>query len=325
MNITAFKKWLKDAEKKNLILVNGEEDYFKVKVKEHILKAHDNAEYFSFTQDELNVEKAKSIILDSETMPFFGGDKVFYLRDVDKLHKSVIELFNDYFNNLPETSVFILSSTKLDGRSSFYKKLVKKGAALKATPLYDNKCGEWIRQFADNLGKKLERDAENLILELVGTSLIGLENELIKIANYVKDRKTIANEDILAVTNSIKANTVFDLADAIGSGDKVRALFLLNKIRDQGVHEIMALVMISRHFRYILRIQELKREGCGDREIASKLKINPYFLTGYVAQANKIKPDRALNFYNEVIKTDLKLKSMNWDSQQIAERLILSF
>ena len=93
---------------------------------------------------------------------------------------------------------------------------------------------------------------------------------------------------------------------------------------DQGSNEIMMLSMIARHFRFILRIQELLKHNTGRNQIATQLGVRPFFVDNYITQARRIPEKLALNFYKKICDTDRDLKSFNWDKKKIAENLILS-
>jgi len=324
VKVKEFKKWLNTCSQKSLILINGPEDYFKVAIKACIQDSSENADCFYYSSDEISVEKASDIISDASTIPFLCEKKIYYIRDVDKLPAKIQSIFSGFFSDLPYFTLFILSATSLDGRTSFFKKIKKYGKIFNAATPYKNECVEWIDYLLERNDVKMDVEGKNLLIELVGTSLISIESEIKKITSYVEGRETISAEDILAVTGHIKINSIFELTDAIGCCDCVTALYLLKNLTDQGVNEIVILTMIARHFRFLLRIQDMKRRDIPRSQIQTVLKINPCFLDGYFRQASHISSSRIFDFYKKIFETDVALKSINRNPEAIAESLILS-
>ena len=324
MKVNAFHKWLDSCNKVPLLLINGPEDFFKLETIKKLRIQYPNSEYFSYISDEINLGKATEIVTDADTVPFLSDKKIFYLRDIDKFNEKVLSIFNDYFDSIPPHSIFVLAASALDGRTKFFKKINKTGAVLKASSLYENECSEWVSFLLKRLDKTIDRDAENLFISLIGNSLVAIENELKKLCVFTKDKNNITYEDILTATHSIKISSIFELTDSIGNRDYVQALALLKKMTDQGTNEIVILSMVARHFRIILNIQDLLRRKWDRSKIASELKINPYFINNYISQSSRIPVNKAHDFFLKICEADLTLKSLNWNSKQITESLVLS-
>ena len=60
-------------------------------------------------------------------------------------------------------------------------------------------------------------------------------------------------------------------------------------------------------------------------EIASELKINPYFINNYIDQANRISFEKSLAFYKKICHTDFLLKTSKSSPSQTIENLILTY
>jgi DNA polymerase-3 subunit delta len=99
------------------------------------------------------------------------------------------------------------------------------------------------------------------MVELAGSALGLLEQELAKVASYVGDRAKIGNEDVRQLVGGWKAETTWAMIDAIRDGNPATALACLNKLMAAGESAPKLLGGINYVFRKFAHATEMSRTG----------------------------------------------------------------
>ena len=158
-----------------------------------------------------NAEQAASRIRSTiealQTLPFFGGGKLVWLKNANCLGDSVIGRAASVLEALEQLSnvldagfgndvTFLLSATDLDKRRSFYKALAKRAEVQVFDRLDSSRVGweeeatEIVRARAKKRKLQFEDEALDLFVLLTGGDTRQIENELEKIDLYLGARGT---------------------------------------------------------------------------------------------------------------------------------------
>ncbi len=226
-----------------------------------------------------NSEHASSIcanvIQALQTLPFFGGGKVVWLKSANFLGDTVIgkaEASITGFENildvleqgLPGDVHFVLSASSIDKRRGSYKRLTK----LANTQTHDrpdtSKAG-WeaavlaqARQRAQSLGLSFETGSLELLVQMAGDDTRQMENELDKIDIYLGERRRAGIQTVRTLVATSRAGVLWDVGNAIGERDLKRALELVNLLLFQGQNAIgLLLAAIVPKIRNLLLTKDL--------------------------------------------------------------------
>ena len=186
------------------------------------------------------------------TFPFFGGEKLVWLKSVnfladDQLGRSqaVIEALEKLAETLsggfPESTRFLLSAVGVDKRRTFYKTLTK----LAKVEVFDKvdagksgweeEAGALVDAMARERGLSLATEAGELFVLFTGGDRRTIGNELEKIDLYLgADRRAVTIEDVRLLVPLSRAGIVFEIGNAIAERDLGRALGLLDQLLFQG-------------------------------------------------------------------------------------------
>jgi len=179
------------------------------------------------------------------TLPFFGGAKVVWLKDCNFLgddrtatSKGVTEALGDLAKVLKEFRWegvrLLVSAGKVDKRKTFYKTLGKLGnvESFAGLSIDDRDWADKAETIAYQHFKQLEKqiDAEALanLVANVGPNAAQLASEVEKISLYAGDRNEITVRDVEAVSVKNKQAKAFALGDALGDRDLPRLLRTLD-------------------------------------------------------------------------------------------------
>ncbi len=186
------------------------------------------------------------------TFPFFGGEKLVWLKSVnfladDQLGRSqavieALEKLTETLNGgLPESTRFLLSAVGVDKRRTFYKTLTKlakvevfdKVDAGKAG--WEEEAGALVDGMARERGLRLSAEAGELFVLFTGGDRRTIENELEKIDLFLgPDRRNVTIEDVRLLVPLSRAGIVFEIGNAIAERNLSRALGLLDQLLFQG-------------------------------------------------------------------------------------------
>ncbi len=237
-----------------------------------------------------NVDHAERIIYrvleDLQTMPFFGGDKVVWLKSATFLADNVTgrstrtlegleKLGKLLLEGLPENTKFILTATDVDKRRSFYN-VLKKATNLEVFDVIDTSKQGWeglvmrlVEDRAEEYQMRFEPAALELFVMLAGEHTQQIDNELAKLDLYVGKDRAVTPDDVRMIVSQTKNGIIWDLGDAIGARQLPRALKVLEQLLHQGENAIgILLAAIVPRVRNLFQARELA-EVYGVKNISS--------------------------------------------------------
>ncbi len=197
------------------------------------------------------VAKIHSAIEALLTFPFFGGEKLVWLKSCsfladDQLGRSesvidaLLRLTETLNGGVPESTRFLLSAVGVDKRRSFYKTLSK----LAKVEVYDKldagkdgweeAAADLVGQLARERGLRLSAGASDLFVLSTGGDRRTIGSELEKLQLYLGDRREVTEEDVRLLVPQSAESVVFEIGNAIAARDLRRALDLLDQLLFQG-------------------------------------------------------------------------------------------
>ncbi len=201
-----------------------------------------------------NSEHAARIVRNTmealQTLPFFGGEKVVWLKGATFLADNITgraqttiaaldQLMALLTPGLPPDVKFVLSASDVDKRRSFYLNL-KKVAQVEVFDLIDTSRAGWEEQVArlveERAGEyRLDFDAEALELftMLAGEDTRQIENELEKLDLYLGDQRRVRMEDVRSIVSQTKSGVVFELGNAIAQRQLAYSLALVDQLLEE--------------------------------------------------------------------------------------------
>lgn len=181
-----------------------------------------------------------------QTLPFFGGGKVIWLKDCNFLgdertasSAAVTQLLGELAQELKDfrwdNVRLLISAGKVDKRKVFYKALDKIGQVENFAGLSSDdkdwaaKAESWAEAQLKAAGKRISDSALAEFVACIGPNPRQLSSEAEKLSLYVGDRETITQEDVDAIVTKNKQSRAFALADALGDRDLPRVLRTLDE------------------------------------------------------------------------------------------------
>lgn len=254
----------------------------------------------------------------ARSFPMMGERMVVIVKEAQDVKN--LENFEPYLDTLPETTllVFVYKYKKLDKRKTFAKKLDKKGVYFESKKLYDNNIPGWIQGYLKDKGYSIQPKATQMLADYLGTDLHKIANELQKLIISLPKNKSIDDADVERNIGISKDFNVFELQNAIGSHDVLKANRIVNYFGDN-TKENPLLVTAINLYSYYTKIMKLHcTQDKSQGNLASVLGVSPFFVKDYLAAARNIPPQMCIR--NISILREFDMKSKGYDSGDTSEK-----
>ena len=177
----------------------------------------------------------KTVKAELQTVGMFVSSRLVVVEDADDFVTKYRELLEAYCLKPASRSVLVLECKSWKSNTRLAKKIVEMGLELDCGELAAGPLQKWITEFAaTEHGKQISRDAASLLVELAGTGLGQLSQELAKLSSYVGDRPQIKPEDVRQLVGGWKAEETWTMTNAVRDGNPELALTCLAKLLHAG-------------------------------------------------------------------------------------------
>jgi DNA polymerase-3 subunit delta len=221
--------------------------------------------------------RIRSAVEALQTLPFFGGGKLVWLKNANFLADNKIgtsAAVQDALQNLSATLEgdlgggevkFLLSAPDVDKRRSFYKALAKR-AELQVFDKLDSTRSGWeesaldlVQSLGQQRGLRFEEEALDVFVLLTGGDRRTIENELEKLDLFLgKKERRVTWENVRTLVPLSRAGVIFELGNALAARQLEQALGLVRQLLDQGESAIgILLVALIPTVRNLLLAKDL--------------------------------------------------------------------
>jgi DNA polymerase-3 subunit delta len=230
------------------------------------------AEYGELALERLDAEEAEpAAVLEAvQSLPFLASRKLVVVRNLSA-NKAAAEQIEQIIDSAGDGTDIVFYEPSPDKRTAVYKVLKSKTQLEEYNELDTHGLAKWLAAEAEKLGGKISQSDASYLVERVGNNQELLANELDKLLTYEPDISR-TNIDLLTVKNP--QSKVFDLLDAMFSGQKKRALELYDEQRAQKVEPQAIMAMMA--WQLDLIALALYGQGKDANQIAKDAGVSPY-------------------------------------------------
>jgi DNA polymerase-3 subunit delta len=210
------------------------------------------------------------------TFPFFGGEKLVWLKNANFLAdtqsgkaaatlEALEKLMETLTGGFPENTRFLISALDPDKRRTFYKSLGKVAKVEVHDKIDPNKSG-WeeeagmlVQVAASERGLRLTPAALELFTLYTGGERRAIENELEKLDLYLGEAvREVDDETVRMLVPLSRLGIIWELGNALSERNVHRALRLLEQLLFQGETAIgILIVVIIPTVRNLLLVKDL--------------------------------------------------------------------
>ena len=304
----------------------------------------------------------RSTIAALQTLPFFGGGKLVWLKsanflsdDVKGKSVNVLEPLEELGailkGGLPDDVTFLLSAIDPDKRRSFYKTLTK----LADTQIFDEpdlnrsgweeNAGEIVRTEAKKRSLEFEEEALELFVLSTGGDSGVVANELEKLVLYAPEG-AVTTEQVRALVPISRAAVIFELGNALARRDATLALNLVRDLLDQGETAIGILLatilptirnlllakdLMERHqlprphapFAFISALNRLPAKETEHLPRKKDGTLNGYALGIAAMNAHRFETDQLVRGMEACLQANLELVTTQLDQELVLTEIVV--
>ena len=239
----------------------------------------------------------EAIISACNSFSLFGEGPFVVLKNLDAWNAAQKAVVVDYLQDPSPGADLILLGKKLGSREKLLSAVKRSGEVHTFEQPKGKALVRWVVGYAKKLGLDLpEEVAEDLTQRCSGDKM-RLIQETEKLALYVGE-DTATHEDVAALCPPDVQSNIFAFVDALASGERDRALRLLEDLINTGEPPLRLTFMVRRQFQLVARSRALLQRGASLKEVASQLKVPPFVARKLEEQGRKLNEEdleRALN------------------------------
>ena len=281
-SITEITKFYSKEKFLPIYFICGEDEYSIDVAVEAIEKAAAPLLLSDFDKEIFTADKNQNLvqILDvAHSFPFGGSKKLVVIKNFEKFSDKK-ELSN-YISAPPEFTVLVvIQSGKIsDLNKEPYSTLLGKNCIFEARIATGEELVEWLVKKSNKIGINFSDDNARTLIEIVGEDKSLLEMQLQKFMNYAGSSSEIPFDLIKKLSSPTKEYSIFDLQDAIGKGDKGKALDIAYNLLDAGVEIVYIINMLAKFILTVAQMSELLKLKISDFEAAKSANVSyGYFM-----------------------------------------------
>lgn len=289
---------------------------------------------FSFRSFDGCTAELRSVLDELATVSLFGGGtrlvRLFDADDFVSKHRPALE---KYVTKPCSTGILVLEVRAWPSNTRLYKMVAASGLAVDCNAPSAAKLTKWLSSWADHRHqRKLASAAAQQLVELVGTELGLLDQELSKLAGASATSREITVDLVRDLVGGWRARTTWDMLDAAAAGNSPEALRQLDRLLTAGSNEVGLFAQISYTLRQFAaatrKIEESQVDGrrlsLRDALVQAGAKNTPFILDKAEAQLRQIGRERGARLYAWLLEADLGLKgNSHLPARAVLEQLLV--
>ncbi len=232
----------------------------------------------------------------------------------------------DFFaSDMPESTVLVFVDGEVNkkGNNPLLALFGPYAKVMTYQLLKGEKLRSWIQNEVSLRGAAISNTAANLLIELAGTDLWRLNNEIDKLIAFCTGNR-IEEDDVKKLTSYTGDVNIFLLVDAVLERRSREAYELLRRLFQSGAAPSYIITMISRQLRLIVMVKELAPR-MNRTQIKSKIGIfSDTVLDRTIVQARTYTTEHIKTAYRKILEADIAIKSGKYIDEDLAIELLVS-
>ena len=286
----------------------GAERFLKLEVL-NLLDSENDDDAASVTRVAGKDADLRSVTDELLTISMFGGKRVVLIEEADEFVSANRPGLEKYVSSPSMQSLLLLDVKQWQKTTRLFKAVEKVGLNIECSQLSGAALVKWfINTAKKEHGKKIDKEAAQLVVELAGDSLGLLQQELNKLVALVGEAEEITTDDVSRVVGGWRLQTTWAMLDAVRDGDVGTALEFLDKLLLAGdpPQKIMGgLVFTWRKFAEATEVARQSRDLAGALRSAG---IHGGAQGPAERYLKRIGFDRASKLLQELVRADANMK-----------------
>jgi DNA polymerase-3 subunit delta len=266
---------------------------------------------------------AARVISAARTVPMMADTRLVLLRHVDAMTPTEQTNLAEYLDDPSDSTCFLATATKLDGRAKLAKAAKKKGYLIEAKPLRGRELREFIRAEATAREHTIAPQAIEALLDAVGDDLAAIDDAMERLSLFVGAGQRIDAEAVMMCVTRIRVESIWSLVDAIGLKDRRKGISAAQSLLDDREPPLRLLAMVARQLRIVARMREALSEGLRPQEAAKRAGAPPFKAGDLTESARRFTADSLGRAFTLIAETDRALKGSKRPPDVILQDAVL--
>lgn len=309
-----------------IYVLQGDEDFLKrqvlVALRERVFsKQTDDVGYSCQAGDKATLS---DVVDELETLPFLCARRLVVVESADSFVTKYRAALEKYLGKPAKAGILVLDVRSWTATTRLAKMIDDDQTIVcKSPPAY--KMHDWcVRWARSRHGKQLSAPAARHLVDLVGTEMGVLDQEIAKLAIYAGDATRIDVREVDELVGSSRSANVFAILDAFAEGRKQDAMRVLEQLFEQGEDPIRILGAFSVQLRRLVQVTRLSQQGCSFVEAADQAGVPPFGRASCEKQLRHLQRNRVDRIYTWLMEADQGIKGgSELAPRQILERLLV--
>lgn len=284
--------------------------------------------------------RPQQVVESAECSAFFAERKLIVVRNVSWFQparkkaqaedgaepepKQDVEILLQYVADPnPSTVLVLLAEGNISAASRIAKAVTKSGRVVEFVTQKGSARDLWLKNYFHAAGKVPEPGVLSYLNLMCAEGLDALKAEADKLILYTEGKTHITQEDAEAVTSKSALAGVFDLTDHVAAGRASAAAGCYRQLLKQNTAAQMLLGQLGSQYRNMLAAKDMEQRGFNATQIASTLKINPYYAKKCLAQSKRYGIRQLVRILDILLSVDIDSKSGKGDVNDLLEVAIL--
>ncbi len=267
-------------------------------------------------ESRLEAPETDELIAAAETVPLMADRRLVTVRDYPSLtgRAETDDRLISYLPGVPkETVLLFLCVQSPNKKKKLYTTIQKMGGVVTFSRMNGLELTTYVTSAFRERGRECDERTADFLIFTCGRDTATLLSEIDKIAARRTDGSSISPDDVRDLAVPTSESTVFQITDALISGQEARVFQLLREQMMRGENEIRILSLILRQFRIMQHIRVQLYEKKPDREVRNMLSsvfhIPPSIAPQYIRQAGSWTNRQIKSAVQLCIDTDYAVKS----------------
>lgn len=299
-------------------LLHGEEDFFIDR-----LEAEIEAAALAEHERDFNLSVLYARDVDPDQVidaclryPMMAERQVVLLREAQLWRIETLERLASYFAKPTPTTVLVVSyrHKKVDGRRKVLKTVQDgKGVVFLSDKVKEEELPALFTQLAKRQDRKLGPDEARLLAAHLGADLAKAVKEVEKLCILTEPKGAITADMIQRVIGISREHNVFELQNAIGMRDVVKAQRIAMYFASDPRNHPLPMTIGFLHGYFTKLAIAHRMQGRNPQEMAAAMKVSPYFVKDYLAHAQNYTLGRVVMAQRLLRQMDLRSKGLGGD------------
>jgi len=288
---------------------------------------------FNDSTVDLTTDKIGAAIASAEQLPMMSSRRVVRVTNLNKLEgrrktdededaiNPNAQILIDYLERPVATSVVVFITDSIDKRKKFAKKLMS-GAAFEFAPLNNAELSAWARTHLAELKADAAPAVLSRIVELVGSNVRTLANELNKLAAAALPSTNITLDLVEELVGRSRELMNWELTDQMLSRNRARATKTLQHLLDDGAPPVMLIGLIASTYRRMALAHALLSKGAPPKEIFRQVPMPPFKQSNYLQMLNRVDGRKLAQQMVRIAEADLGIKTSKATPRMQVELLV---